>query len=106
MINFKGAWERYIENYCFVENTYYVNVSAALSNAGNGGGGSAYHFPSDRRVRKRYELRYYQWIPYILSLQAVLCFAPKLIFKVLYSFSGRAFCWLVKIEGNSVTNRI
>lgn len=74
---YTGAWEKYIENYCFVENTYYVaeNQSSRMLSSEN------------RWIRRQYELRYYQWIPYILSVQALLCFAPKMIFKILYSFS-------------------
>ncbi|KAI1722115.1 innexin domain-containing protein [Ditylenchus destructor] len=80
---YTGAWEKYIENYCFVENTYFVNGTTNI--------------PENRQMRKEYELRYYQWIPYILSLQAVLCFAPKLIFKVLYSFSDLRVTDLVQL---------
>jgi hypothetical protein len=83
---YTGAWEKYIENYCFVENTvsalwfnpitpfqYFVNKT----------------IPAEHKERKEHELRYYQWIPYLLSIQALLCYAPKLIFKLLYSFSGK-----------------
>jgi hypothetical protein len=78
---YTGAWERYIENYCFVENTYYINGT----------------MPDDKTVRRNNELRYYQWIPYILSAQAVLCYAPKLIFKVLYSFSDLRVTDLIQL---------
>ncbi|CAK5086679.1 unnamed protein product [Meloidogyne enterolobii] len=77
---YTGAWESYIENYCFVENTYYIaqNQSSKLLS------------PENRQARRKYELRYYQWIPYILALQALLCFAPKMIFKILCSFSAQS----------------
>jgi len=67
---YKGEWEKYIESYCFVENTYYVNGSIPA-----------------KEVRQQNELRYYQWVPYILAAQALICYAPKFIFKMLYSFS-------------------
>jgi len=79
---YTGAWEKYIENYCFVENTYFVNGTK---------------IPDDRTIRSRDELRYYQWIPYILSLMAVICFAPKMIFKVLYSFSDLRVTDLIQL---------
>ncbi|KAH7697448.1 CRE-INX-13 protein [Aphelenchoides avenae] len=78
---YTGAWEKYIENYCFVENTYYVNGT----------------MPDDKNVRRNSELRYYQWIPYILSAQAVLCYVPKLLFKILYSFSDLRVTDLIQL---------
>jgi hypothetical protein len=71
---YKAPWEKYIETYCFVENTYYVNSTLA-------------QFPSHTEDRRYYELKYYQWMPYIFVLEAFICFVPKLIFKLLYSFA-------------------
>ena len=48
-------------------------------------------------MRKQYELRYYQWIPYLLSIQALLCYTPKLVFKLLYSFSDLRITDLVQL---------
>ncbi|KAI6175585.1 Innexin family-containing protein [Aphelenchoides bicaudatus] len=76
-----AAWESYIEKYCFVENTYYVNKT----------------IPTSHAERKQYELRYYQWIPYLLWVQALLCYAPKLIFKLMYSFSDLRVTDLVQL---------
>jgi len=91
---YTGAWEKYIENYCFVENTYYVKNFVNGSKPGTLG---SWQIPGDKSSRQNYELRYYQWIPYILSLQALLCFAPKLIFKLLYSFSDLRVTDLIQL---------
>uniref|UniRef100_A0A914YWS0 Innexin n=1 Tax=Panagrolaimus superbus TaxID=310955 RepID=A0A914YWS0_9BILA len=60
---FKNNWEKYVENYCFVENTYFVS------------------FDDDKlptlQDRERYELKYYQWVPILLILQLLLFLAPK-----------------------------
>jgi hypothetical protein len=60
---FKGSWEKYIENYCFVENTYYVS------------------FDDDRlpqeNQREDVELLYYQWVPVLLIVQLLLFLTPK-----------------------------
>jgi len=56
-----------------VENTYFVNTTLK-------------EFPADPNVRRSYELKYYQWMPYIFFFEAVLCYAPKMLFKVLYSW--------------------
>uniref|UniRef100_A0A914HTL3 Innexin n=1 Tax=Globodera rostochiensis TaxID=31243 RepID=A0A914HTL3_GLORO len=84
---YTGAWERYIENYCFVENTYYVaqNQSSKMLS------------PEHKSARRHYELRYYQWIPYILSVQALICYAPKMIFKILYSFTDLRVSDLIRL---------
>ncbi|CAD5208966.1 unnamed protein product [Bursaphelenchus xylophilus] len=78
---YTGAWEQYIENYCFVENTYFVNRT----------------IPDDKLSRRKLELKYYQWIPYLLSIQALICYAPKLIFKLLYSLSDLRVTDLVQV---------
>jgi hypothetical protein len=60
---FKNNWEKYIEHYCFVENTYYVS------------------FENDRLPiesdREKYELKYYQWVPLFLIVQLILFLTPK-----------------------------
>uniref|UniRef100_A0A0N5B7R1 Innexin n=1 Tax=Strongyloides papillosus TaxID=174720 RepID=A0A0N5B7R1_STREA len=66
------TWNRYIRQYCFVENTYYANIS---------------YLPNDVEERENNEIIYYQWIPYILAGQAFLAYLPKLIFMMTYSFS-------------------
>uniref|UniRef100_A0AC35THP6 Innexin n=1 Tax=Rhabditophanes sp. KR3021 TaxID=114890 RepID=A0AC35THP6_9BILA len=69
---YPAPWVKYLETYCFIENTYYANISAL----------------PDIQHRENNELKYYQWIPYILAFQAVLCYLPKMIFKLFYSFSN------------------
>uniref|UniRef100_A0A0N4ZN90 Innexin n=1 Tax=Parastrongyloides trichosuri TaxID=131310 RepID=A0A0N4ZN90_PARTI len=69
---YPGTWESYIRQYCFVENTYYSNLT---------------NLSSDQEERENNEIIYYQWIPYILAGQAFLAFLPKLIFTMVYSFS-------------------
>ena len=59
---FKGGWEQYVENYCFVENTYFVPMSDNLPDA-----------PEEREER---ELQYYQWC-------VLFSFSPVLLWKVL-----------------------
>ncbi|KAL3077251.1 hypothetical protein niasHS_013240 [Heterodera schachtii] len=91
---YTGAWEKYIENYCFVENTYYV----AQSESGK------MLSPEHKSSRRHFELRYYQWIPYILVVQALICFAPKMTFKILYSFSGVRMSDLIQLAYRGTKN--
>jgi hypothetical protein len=71
---FKGAWEQYVENYCFVENTYWVPMERDL--------------PNDIGERDRQELSYYQWVPFVLALQALMFNIPHIIWRMLNWLSG------------------
>ncbi|KHN79144.1 Innexin unc-9 [Toxocara canis] len=66
---FKGGWEQYIENYCFVENTYFITPNEEL--------------PAGTAERESRELHYYQWVPFILMLQALLFMIPRTVWKTL-----------------------
>jgi len=72
---FPGTWEKFSETLCFIENTYYANGT----------------IPTNKADRQKAELRYYQWIPFIFALQALICYMPKAIYKFLYSFSDVRF---------------
>ncbi|KAI6220911.1 Innexin [Aphelenchoides fujianensis] len=61
---FKGNWEKYSENYCFVENTYYLDIHA--------------DFPS-QEDRKKNELHYYQWVSFMMVAQLFLFLLPKTV---------------------------
>uniref|UniRef100_A0A915E7Q2 Innexin n=1 Tax=Ditylenchus dipsaci TaxID=166011 RepID=A0A915E7Q2_9BILA len=87
---YTGAWKKYIETIAL----WRILISSMVPN-----------IPEDKKVRQDYELRYYQWIPYILSLQAVLCFAPKLIFKLLYSFSDLRVTDLIQLAYRETKNK-
>uniref|UniRef100_A0A1I7ZJN2 Innexin n=1 Tax=Steinernema glaseri TaxID=37863 RepID=A0A1I7ZJN2_9BILA len=72
---FPGTWATFSETLCFIENTYYANGT----------------IPDKKEDRQQAELRYYQWIPFIFALQAFICYAPKALYKFLYSFSDVRF---------------
>ncbi|PAA47327.1 hypothetical protein BOX15_Mlig006041g3 [Macrostomum lignano] len=71
---FKDGWEQFAENYCWVKNTYYVPENESI--------------PSDKLDRSREELTYYQWVPFVLALQALLFYLPSAIWKLLNWQSG------------------
>ena len=66
---YKRSWEVYIENYCFVENTFFVEdtVTAILS-------------PEEKKER---EIIYYQWVPILLTGQLLLFLLPKAVWTAL-----------------------
>lgn len=71
---FKGGWEQYVENYCFVENTYWLSMDDEV--------------PTDKQEREDRELQYYQWVPFVLALQALLFYMPRMIWKMLNFHTG------------------
>lgn len=64
---FKGGWEQYAEDYCFIQNTYYVPLHMDI--------------PNDVEKREEKEIGYYQWIPVVLALQALLFYLPFFFWK-------------------------
>lgn len=63
-IHFSGGWEKYSESWCYIKNTYYVP--------------STQEVPSEHIMRYETELQYYQWVPFVLGLQAALFIVPSI----------------------------
>ncbi|GMT00551.1 hypothetical protein PENTCL1PPCAC_22725 [Pristionchus entomophagus] len=81
---FTGAWEQYSENYCFVQNTYFLPLH--------------HYIPNDVEDRESKEIGYYQWVPFILGLQAILFYLPALVWRILNWQSGLAVKSLVRMS--------
>lgn len=85
---FTGAWEQYSEFYCFVQNTYFVPFTEEL--------------PTAYDERDRREIGYYQWVPFVLALQAFLFFLPIMIWRLLNWQSGKiCFCLYTELMQSS-----
>ncbi|CAI4230073.1 unnamed protein product [Auanema sp. JU1783] len=69
---FHGSWKQYVENYCYVEGTYFVPMN--LTNLPH----------VDQRMETK--LNYYQWVPFILLTFAVVTYLPRLLWKQIQSF--------------------
>ncbi|CAF1364496.1 unnamed protein product [Adineta steineri] len=70
---FTRNYEIYVSNYCWIHNTYHINISE----------------PSIQRSReKHYVLRYYQFVPFILLIQALLYLLPRLCWRSFSRHSG------------------
>uniref|UniRef100_A0A914V946 Innexin n=1 Tax=Plectus sambesii TaxID=2011161 RepID=A0A914V946_9BILA len=72
--HFTDGWEEYVENYCFVENTYWVKMENDL--------------PNSVAERQKLQLSYYQWVPFVLLLQAVMFILPHILWRMLNWLSG------------------
>lgn len=64
----------FVNQYCFVHGTYFVPMDEQLS--------------FDEEERKKVTIQYYQWVPYILALQAFLFYVPRFVWKSLLAYSG------------------
>uniref|UniRef100_A0A915PVJ1 Innexin n=1 Tax=Setaria digitata TaxID=48799 RepID=A0A915PVJ1_9BILA len=81
-MEFKGGWEQYAEDYCFIQNTYWVHFDDPV--------------PEDVSDRHGAEIGYYQWVPIVLLLQALMFFIPQWIWKTLNKQSGVDLDTIVK----------
>ncbi|VDK44459.1 unnamed protein product [Anisakis simplex] len=81
-MEFKGGWEQYAEDYCFIQNTYWVHFDNPV--------------PEDVGDRRSAEIGYYQWVPIVLALQALMFFIPSWIWRTLHKQSGIDLDTIVK----------
>lgn len=72
---FKASYERYAETLCFVNGTYYISANDL-------------DIPSDSAQRYSNRVRYYQWTPFILLLQAFSMYLPRVLWLSLNTKYG------------------
>ncbi|XP_052799427.1 innexin unc-9-like [Mya arenaria] len=77
-------YESYIDNYCWISNTYHVPFSEEL-------------FPVNISDREDREITYYQWVPIVLLLQAFLFKLPNVVWNLLHTYGGLKLNNLVKM---------
>lgn len=71
---FTKIWSDFVNQYCYVHGTYFSNLDEPLDfNEGH---------------RQRVFIDYYQWIPYVLAVQAIFFYIPRFVWKTLSGFSG------------------
>lgn len=67
-------WVAFVNNYCYVHGTYYAPLSTPLS--------------WDVSERRQLFINYYQWVPYVLVVQGILFYTPRLVWRGLCGVSG------------------
>ncbi|VDM77942.1 unnamed protein product [Strongylus vulgaris] len=83
VLSFTKAWEQYAENYCFVYNTYWVRPDEDV--------------PDSVDTRIAQQLIYYQWVPFIMALEAALFYLPVVFWSQVSNKSGLNIENLVRI---------
>ena len=78
---FTGAYLSYTNNYCWISNTYYISTNETI--------------PSEKSLRRRSEIAYYQWAPLILVLSAFGFYFPRLLWRSLNVRSGINLQYLI-----------
>lgn len=71
---FKEGWVQYTNDYCLVESTYYIRSDETI--------------PLQKELRNEKRIAYYQWVPFILILQACSFYIPHLIWRSFNWLSG------------------
>ncbi|GMT28901.1 hypothetical protein PFISCL1PPCAC_20198 [Pristionchus fissidentatus] len=69
---FTGPWEQYVETYCLIEGSYYVNINST-------------NLP-EAAARKK--IIYYQWIPFIVVAIAAALYVPRVLWRIYQKRSG------------------
>ena len=85
---FTDFWTQYVHDYCLVENTYYLPWERNI--------------PDTAEERDERMLSYYQWVPFILAIMAVLFIVPHFVWRSLNFLSGlpvRALIGMAKEAG-------
>ena len=92
---FHDSYEEYTNNYCWIKNTYYVPITESL--------------PELESVKEENEITYYQWIPLILLLQAMMFKVPNLVWRLLNDYSGISMEKIINLcndtQGNAPEER-
>ena len=88
---FKGGWEQYAEDYCFIQNTFFIPFEEEIPNGDSERAkvGEESDKNSKTNVILQAEIGYYQWVPIVLALQAIMFYIPSWLWTTLHKFSGQ-----------------
>ena len=87
----KDEHDAYDSSFCFSHSTYFNTINGSM--------------PEADGLRETVAVHYYQWVPLILTVQALACFLPSCLWNAIKSRSGE---WPIPSSFNitSSKNRI
>lgn len=85
---FRGGWDEYTNDYCLIENTYYDSLMD--SNL------------AEVHEREQAKIPYYQWVPFMLALQALLFCFPHIYWRCVNWMSGVHLRAIVSMADNTI----
>uniref|UniRef100_A0A914BZ58 Innexin n=1 Tax=Acrobeloides nanus TaxID=290746 RepID=A0A914BZ58_9BILA len=71
---FPKSWNEYSKDYCLIENTYYLRTDESI--------------PIELETRNSKQISYYQWVPFMLILQAASFYLVHTIWRAFNWISG------------------
>ncbi|XP_062574904.1 innexin unc-9-like [Saccostrea cucullata] len=83
---FTNTYVEYVNNFCWIRNTYYTPLS----------------LPITEEARKN-EIVYYQWVPIMLIIMALLFKMPSILWRLLHKGSGIHLDMLSQMAANTQT---
>ncbi|CAF3311013.1 unnamed protein product [Rotaria sp. Silwood2] len=81
---FTDTYEEYTDLLCYIQNTYHIAKNQII--------------PQDSNVRRERTLKYYQWIHFVLLLQALFFSLPRIIWQSFNDKIGLSIGNLVNIS--------
>lgn len=90
-MQFTDGWDGYTNTFCFIENTYYTPVANKS-------------LPDDNMIRDNAKLPYYQWVPWVLALQAMCFCFPHVFWRMVNWMSGVHVRAIVTMATDSVSS--
>lgn len=84
--HFTNNYEQYVSQICWITNTYSVDTFAPI--------------PKSEVERRQNEIKYYQWVSFVLLGQALLFYMPRIFWRTVSIKAGLNICDLVEAAHN------
>uniref|UniRef100_A0A7E4UNG9 Innexin n=1 Tax=Panagrellus redivivus TaxID=6233 RepID=A0A7E4UNG9_PANRE len=100
---YRGWWMEYALDYCYVQNTYFVAFTEVKPDNFFDIASHIIPIPQNVTERDEKQIGYYQWVPFVLALQALLFYLPVVLWRSVYNavgFKVRAICETCSIKSN------
>ncbi|EGT32655.1 hypothetical protein CAEBREN_17355 [Caenorhabditis brenneri] len=86
---YKGWWAEYALDYCYVQNTFFVPFSEDKTERSYNWEQLVADKQNTTSLKQTNQIGYYQWVPFILALQAILFYFPVVIWRLFYGMAGQ-----------------